>query len=172
VVVAPLVKTIYNRQRFWQLASAVGITVLAAGIYVGYAYRSAWLPLVRSTPSSSPIYKLQVNHETIDSAKAQQILQHQHIQATSPASPSESLSTTGSAAVAPPASVVATYSIDQLKELLHQQILQLQRENQDVRTLQSYLTRANSQPDRADSILREGVQLARELQALYLYYQK
>jgi hypothetical protein len=148
------------------------VGVVLGLIYLAYTQRSYWLPFTTPLPARQAVYHLQVTPEKADKVKAQVILKAGQASASVNPTLTPGTKASDSTSIVPSAEVVATYTIDQLQSLLQQQINQLQQEKQDVRTLQSYIARAHNQPDQATRLLKEGVQLAREFQTLYLYYKK
>jgi hypothetical protein len=170
-----LVQTRYNTARLRKTGIGVAVVAIVGLGYLGWSQRhwlSRTLSKVKFGPST-PVYQLKVQPQTIDDQTAQLAIQQASLSASPSAAPDNGNSPTAPAFETD----LASSSTGQLYQLLDQQIDLLQSEHQDVRTLQTYPTKAraaatNHDTDKERSLLMEGIQLSKEFQALYLYYKK
>jgi hypothetical protein len=163
----PILKTKYNLLLVRRLSLVLGVVVLAALALFGWSFRQQLLSV--PLPLVTKPYHLTVSSPLLQATKAAQLSQGLQATASANATASPNLTPQYQAAL-------SGYTTPQLYDLLDQEIAELKSENQRTDTLATYPVKAraveNSNPTKARDLLMEGVQLGKELQALYLYYKK
>jgi hypothetical protein len=151
------------------MLSLSGIFAIAL---VAWTQREAIGRRIHPQQSINKPYQLSAPMEQIDKQKLNEAQEKTNpLQSSQSATPierpeSEGVSnSTGGAIRVPTDEELDTYTLEQLHNLLAQQIAELKAEKQDVRPIE-VLKQRNTRQE-----LRKAIQLAREYQTLYLYYQ-
>lgn len=166
-----LIKKTYNQERlrYLYMAGLVVVTLVAVGV-IWYEWPTIVKSFSRPDMGLADAIQLKVKHKAIDQQKASSALQQASLSASPAAAPDN-----GATTVVPIyEGQMSSLSTADLYDQLDARISQLNKEKLNTRVYQNYATQAKQavSEEAARKLLMEGIQAAKERQALYGYYGK